>query len=269
MKFIEIKDKIQNLGEFKSLAEIKAAGLRVVRNTKTGDYWLIEEEFLKPAIKNSNEVSTLKVKRKEIKYKLILCNQRKDDFKDSKISEYINWGEQINYHKRVSMLGRKGWWDLGNRTPAKFNFNYLINDVGTTYIGEFFVSDNFHEIHTKKDLGTFLNSAVFWLFQNLGGRASFGGGLLKIQTYELEKMLVLNELLAWPSINKKTQNIFKECGIDPSRPIHSQEPKPLPDRKALDDIVFDALELTEEERKEVYWAVCELVKNRLEKAKSV
>jgi len=48
-----------------------------------------------------------------------------------------------------------------------------------------------------------------------------------------------------------------------------QEPNPLPDRKALDDIVFDALGLTEEERKEVYWAVAELVKNRLEKARSV
>jgi len=43
----------------------------------------------------------------------------------------------------------------------------------------------------------------------------------------------------------------------------------LPDRKALDDIVFDILGLTEEERKEVYRAVGELVKNRLEKAKSV
>jgi len=44
---------------------------------------------------------------------------------------------------------------------------------------------------------------------------------------------------------------------------------PLPDRKALDDIVFDALGLTEEVRKEVYWAVVELVKNRLDKARSV
>ena len=48
-----------------------------------------------------------------------------------------------------------------------------------------------------------------------------------------------------------------------------QEPNSLPDRKVLDDIVFDALSLTEEERKEVYWAVAELVKNRLEKARSV
>ena len=41
------------------------------------------------------------------------------------------------------------------------------------------------------------------------------------------------------------------------------------DRKTLDNIVFDALGLTEEERKEVYYAIAELVYNRLEKARSV
>ena len=35
------------------------------------------------------------------------------------------------------------------------------------------------------------------------------------------------------------------------------------------DIIFDTLGLTEDERREVYWAVCELVKNRLEKGGSV
>jgi len=63
--------------------------------------------------------------------------------------------------------------------------------------------------------------------------------------------------------------IFEELGFDKNKPIREQEPNPLPDRKALDDIVFDALGLTKQERKEVYWAVAELVKNRLEKAKSV
>jgi len=64
-------------------------------------------------------------------------------------------------------------------------------------------------------------------------------------------------------------SIFTELGFNQNKPIREQKPNPLPDRKALDDIVFDALGLTEEERKEVYWAVAELVKNRLEKAKSV
>ena len=37
----------------------------------------------------------------------------------------------------------------------------------------------------------------------------------------------------------------------------------------LDKIVFDALDLSEDERKEVYRAVCQLVWNRINKANSV
>lgn len=41
------------------------------------------------------------------------------------------------------------------------------------------------------------------------------------------------------------------------------------DRNALDDIVFDIIGLTQDERNEVYWVGYALVKNRLEKARSV
>ena len=45
--------------------------------------------------------------------------------------------------------------------------------------------------------------------------------------------------------------------------------KPLSGRAELDNIIFDELGLTKEERKEVYWAVCELVQQRLSKATSL
>ena len=64
-------------------------------------------------------------------------------------------------------------------------------------------------------------------------------------------------------------SIFGDCGIDPNKPIREQEPNPLPDRAELDNIIFDEPGLAEEGRKEVYWAVCELVKQRLEKARSL
>jgi hypothetical protein len=72
-------------------------------------------------------------------------------------------------------------------------------------------------------------------------------------------------------LRKNESSIFDECGIDPESktPIEEQEPKPLPDRAELDKIVFDALDLTKEERKEVYRAVCRLVWNRISKARSV
>lgn len=70
-------------------------------------------------------------------------------------------------------------------------------------------------------------------------------------------------------MNRERKTIFYECGLTLDLPIRSQQPNPLPDRKQLDDTIFDILGLTEQERKEVYWAVCELVQNRLQKARSV
>lgn len=73
-----------------------------------------------------------------------------------------------------------------------------------------------------------------------------------------------------------SKDIFEKFGFDKTKPIRLQEPNPLPDRKALDDIIFsqrdafaDALGLTEAEWKEVYWSVAELIKKRLDKAWSV
>jgi hypothetical protein len=70
---------------------------------------------------------------------------------------------------------------------------------------------------------------------------------------------------------RQIKPIFEECGIDPESKIsiEEQDPKPLPDRAELDKIVFDALGLTADERKDVYLAVCRLVWNLISKAKSV
>jgi len=206
-----------------------------------------------------------------LRFRLLMCHKDTSELKNSYILKYIHWGEKQGFNKRPSTRGRTRWWDLGKRKQARLNLNYLINDVGITFIGEIFVSDNFHEIHTEAPLDIFLNSSIFWLFQNLSGRTSFGGGLLKIQTYELEKVFVLpiESDASFSVFSRPPKNIFEEIGINPNQSIREQIPKPLPDRKTLDDIVFDALGLSQEERNEVYWSLCELVKNRLEKAKSV
>jgi hypothetical protein len=98
-----------------------------------------------------------------------------------------------------------------------------------------------------------------------------GEGVLLIYGTEIKPVPVLAKIeienISFYELGKAS--IFMEFGFDPDRPIREQEPNPLPDRKALDDIVFDALGLTEEERKEVYYAVAELVQNRLKKARSV
>ena len=69
-------------------------------------------------------------------------------------------------------------------------------------------------------------------------------------------------------IQRPIKSLFEEYGIDPLKPIKEQKPTPLNDRKLLDNIIFDKLNLTQEERDDVYLSVCALIQKRLEKSKS-
>lgn len=101
---------------------------------------------------------------------------------------------------------------------------------------------------------------VDWLVENAKKDQEF---------FEKRVVNTKNKNMEKTNIKQNYYSLFQERGINPKQPIREQEPNPLPERKELDDIIFDILGLTEQERKEVYWAVCELVKNRLEKARSV
>jgi hypothetical protein len=274
------KDKLVKLGD---IADVKF-GIKTGCNEffylaeEQIKEWKIEPEFLKPVIKSPRECKTILVDPSKLKYKIFLCNKSKQELKGTNALKYIEWGEKqktkdgIFWKDVPSVTGRALWYSLGAREPAHINFNYLINDFGTSFIGNCFVSDNFHEIHTLKQIDLFLNSTVFWLFQNLFGRVSFGGGLLKIQTYELKQILTLETKNIQPAkLNNHIRTIFKECGLQPNidKPLLEQEPEPIPDRAELDAIVFNALNLTEEERKDVYRAVCQLVWDRISRAGNV
>ncbi|MGQ9600586.1 MAG: hypothetical protein ACUVWZ_14375 [Anaerolineae bacterium] len=89
---------------------------------------------------------------------------------------------------------------------------------------------------------------------------------------QCEQLMQAFELMA----KRELRSIFEELGLPcPDRDYSNIDPndvsldKVLPDRRALDEVVFEALGLTEEEQLEVYRAVVELVKMRLSKAQSV
>ncbi|PKN80004.1 MAG: hypothetical protein CVU48_03650 [Candidatus Cloacimonetes bacterium HGW-Cloacimonetes-1] len=62
-------------------------------------------------------------------------------------------------------------------------------------------------------------------------------------------------------------SIFHELQVDPESSSFMNA-NPLPDRKALDDVVFAALGLTEPEIKALYAGLLELTANRLRKART-
>jgi len=228
------------------------------------DEFGIEEEFLKPVIKSPRECKSILIDPKDLKYKILMCHEDKSELRGTNVLEYIKWGEKQGFHRRPSCSGRARWWDLGEKPEPHLVFNYLINTTAKTLYSPngCYASDNFQEINFTGDnnaLAISLNSAIFQLFVNMAGRSNFGGGLLKIQTYEIGKLPCIHpEIITYPT---KPENIFDDEYWDILQRSDA--------RCILDNIVFNTIELTGSERDEIYEAIHKLVKNRLEKARSV
>lgn len=245
--------------------------------------WNIEEEFLKPVIKSPKECKSIVVNPEDLKYRLFMCHKSKEELEGTKAFEYIEWGESQGFHKRPSCRGRARWWDLGIRRRSEYVYPCGFGDIFRVFKNDsVWIDKRLYEVYSEyPELWGLLNSTPSFMFWEIGSRTGLGDGLLDLTVYEVAKTYLLNptslkesqkdniEKSLLKMSNRPIGNIFTELGFDPAKPIREQEPDSLPDRKALDDVVFDAIGLTDDERKEVYWAVAELVKNRLDKARSM
>ena len=275
------KDKLVRLSD---IAEVRF-GIKTGANEffylkqKQIDEWGIEEEFLKPVIKSPRECKSIQIDPANLKYKVFMCHKSKDELKGTNALRYIEWGEKFGFQTRPSCNGRPQWWEINllryptiflGKGPWERHF-FSLHKSGS------FVDQQIYGLVTdynSENLCGLLNNTFIWMLLEINGRSNFGEGILWLATYEVSNIQIFHDIpLPKSLLNKfflrEITNVFIECGFDKDKPIREQEPTPLPDRKALDNIVFDALGLTELERKEVYWAVCELVQNRLNKAKSV
>jgi len=247
----------------------------------------IEEEFLKPVIKSPRECDTILIDPKKLRYRLFMCNKSKSELKGTKALEYIEWGEKKGFNKRPSCASRNRWWELRNKKPWKILFTMYFFSSFKYHLNhqDVFIDCTMYEAKLKNSEDydifiTLLNSSIWFFYPELFGR-NYGAGAVGFKVYEIPKLYFINPNILKENkkiilknifnefAKRKIHSVFTELGIDQNKPIREQEPNPLPDRKALDDIIFDALGLTKEERKEVYLAVCELVKQRIEKAKSL
>ncbi|MCS7189311.1 MAG: hypothetical protein NZ933_05885 [Bacteroidia bacterium] len=229
----------------------------------------IEEEYLKPAILSPDELSHIFIRDKEVKLRLFFCAKTKRQLAGTKALAYIKWGEANRYHETKTCSGRSpNWYDLtrtkrGTRQAAYINANYLVHEVMRFYVGKFFVSDNFQEWHVSEDIvweaAAAANSTILQFFANMQGRANFGDGLMKIQTYEVSQLLIPDPQLLRPYKDQIKAILLQADRLGWDSPFREQ----------IDEIVFFVLGLNPSERKAVYEAVVELVSARLRKAESV
>jgi len=226
---------------------------------------LLEEEYLVPLIKDYTKSD----KHIEIQgydaYCLVIKGQPSELAK-----KYIKWGEAQGYQLRSVTKNQHPWYKPTRQmlsgaeilVPRSFNDTFLIHSNPQRYL-----SLRFYRLHPKiekyVEMMGFLNSTLVALFIETLGNKSLGQGVLDFFMADFLKMripLVKGRDLetAYMKIkDRPVQNVWKEFGSAPN------------DRKQLDDVVFDAIGLTQNERNAVYEAVISLVEKRLSKAKSV
>lgn len=289
MKFSEIKSKIKNLGNIKSLSEIKKANLRICRNIKSETYWLIEKEFLKPVIIDYEKQISNFIKAVNFVFCFPEIDYKKSNYYANK---YIEWGSNLETKgkqkqeagialpKISSLIGRKYWYsftlpliesDLFWQKRTGERFALFFTQAKSFADQKFYPLINYKSKKNKILLS--LNSIIERLiFETLSMSYTGAFTLIEISVEDVEKLSCIDPNLI-PDIdidlNKNFQSLFKDLNINPLKRIRDQKPEPTESQKVIDDIAFEILGLDKNERQEVYWAVSELVKNRLEKAKNV
>jgi hypothetical protein len=247
------------------------AGYLHVRN---GAGWEgeLEEEFLKPVIKSPRECRSILIKPEDLRYKIFMCHRDKSELKGTAALEYIRWGEAQGYHERPSCRGRLRWWDVGVRRPPSLFWPYIMRERLFCIFsnGEIYGDCNLFDISTEEPIAVCAigNSTPTVFFNEMACRSyGGGGGPLKNQVYEVETLPVVSPRVFAPDQKSRLHDALTAVATRTILPIFDEIHQP--DRRALDEVVFDVLGLTPGEREAVYEAVVNLVRARLEKAQSV
>jgi hypothetical protein len=267
--------------------------------------WGIEEEFWchkegrkwvpNYVIKSPRECKRVVVNLDDLKFRVLMIHKDKKELEGTNVLKYIEYGESHKFGKgdkasipaqRPTCKSRKRWYELPILPHADilfrqffdviFNFPLKEDETPTDHTFYYLC---LHNKTYSKAISAFLNSTFYNMIVELYGRTVMGEGVLITYGPEIEPIPIINpSQLSKPQFQKLSEafdklsqrgisSVFEELGAETPEAISLDKVKP--DRRELDKVVFEVLGLTEEEQLEVYKAVVDLVKSRIEKAKSV
>jgi len=267
--------------------------------------WGIEKEFWchkegekwvpNYVIKSPRECTGIIVKPDDLKFRVLMIHKDKKELEGTNVLKYIEYGETHKFGKgdkatipaqRPTCKSRERWYDLGEREPGTILFAMIQAYRHIVFYNPFKVypDHNLFEIladeRNSNLIVPFLSSAITMLTKEFYGRSYGGGsGPLKAEGSDIEKFPVLIPSTISNEQREKISEKFEIFAanfledtfseLNASSPEEVSLDKVKPDRRELDKVIFEILGLTEEEQLEVYKAVVDRVRSRIEKAKSV
>ncbi|MEM0368942.1 MAG: N-6 DNA methylase [Desulfurococcaceae archaeon] len=236
-------------------------------------------------IKSPRECKSILVNPKDLKYRVLLIHKDKPELRGTRVLKYIEWGEAQGFHRRPTCESRQRWYDL-SEVIGDLLCMMSINDRHIFWynVPRCCIDARLYGINIKDKefigvLSGILNSTIFTLFIELWGRVNLGQGALDVKVYEYSQIPIINPSKLNMELRKRLLEVFSKMGgreigsvfeeIGADSPEGVSLDKVKPDRRELDKIVMgEILGLSEEEQLEVYRAVVDLVRSRLERARS-
>jgi hypothetical protein len=246
----------------------------------------IEKKFIVPVAESPQSYSKILINN--LKH-LVYITKERIPTKNDNIMGYLKWGEDGGFNTSETCKKREIWYLQPKVPPSHIiipksrfdSFRVFYSPVKIYYTDSFNgVLGFFGEKEYAKITAAILNSTMYYLILELYSRTVLGQGATSLMRYEMEKIPMINYKKISNKILQRLENtfneickrdiesVFEEIGASSSDEVSLDKVKP--DRRELDKIVMgEILGLSEEEQLEVYRAVIDLVKSRIEKAKSV
>jgi type I restriction-modification system DNA methylase subunit len=237
-------------------------------------------------VKSPREGKSILLNPRDLKHVVLLIHRDKDQLRGTNVLKHIELGERQGFHTRPTCKSRRRWYELDEirgtiLTMMSLNDRHIfwLNNVGALIDARLYgITPKPRYKDMVKLILAALNSTVTYLLVELSGRLNLGQGALDVKVYEYGSVPIVDPALLMPYLDKveavlneasgrEMGSVFEELGA--SLPDEVSLDKVKPDRRELDEIVMGKiLGLTEEEKLEVYRAVVDLVRSRIERARS-
>ncbi|MCD5383940.1 N-6 DNA methylase [candidate division WOR-3 bacterium] len=241
----------------------------------------VKEDYFSETISSPTECSKIVIDTKTtLPYYLLIVDALFSEIIDKNLKAYLK--KMSNKVERAEKLP-ENWYILEKRKPFPIIYPRTPYNRHIVFLNKKRISVVDHiEIAPKDDakvVVSVFNSTMYILFREIFGRTGLGGGTLKNEVIDLKVLPFLTlksyekcktrigELLDRLN-HRKIESVEAELGANSPHEVFLDKVKP--DRRELDKIIMgEILGLTDEEQLEVYRAVIDLVRSRIDRAKSV
>jgi methylase of polypeptide subunit release factors len=245
---------------FKEKWGIGIADTKQVRVVESGDHsrHLIEAEYLEPEVHSLMEIDSVEIDPARLSRKILLVSDPPEKLHGTHVLKYIKWGEREGFDQGTTCASRsqsKPWYDIVPERrgdiawPMAQKYRHVVALNSQRAILNHNLFDIFQpEGVLTKLLAGVLNSTVVALSKIQFGRSNLGEATLKTEVIDVRAMIV-------PDVRQGTNEMRERIAsaLDAFKKrlsMHLIEELPLPDRKELDEAVFELLGIADKSERQ-------------------